>query len=165
MSGQIYDEIQSQFRFHDNANTSLEKKAQNLMITSALVATLFASVSIAGAMCCPPWDSWRTGAAVVFLLGTIATIILCILVNRPRPQPVPIAGGGLLCCDRLDETTYRELVEDEEEYHKSRIEECARGLTEQERINKIKARLLNYAYWTFVATITMIIPGLLLGRV
>ena len=49
VSRQIYDEVRLQFRFHDDANTSLDKKAQNLMIASALVATLFASVSIAGA--------------------------------------------------------------------------------------------------------------------
>lgn len=165
VSGQIYDEIQRQFRFHDDANTTLEKKAQNLMITSALVATLFTSVYMAGATCCPPWDSWRTVAAVAFLAGMILTIILCILVNRPRSQPVPIAGGGLLCCDRLDEKTYEALVEDEEEYHKSRIEEYARVLTKQERINKRKAKRLKRAYCTFVATIIVAIPVLLLGSV
>ena len=163
--GQIYDEIQRQFRFHDDANTSLEKKAQNLMIASALVATLFATVSMAGAACCPPWDSWRTGAAVAFLVGTITTMMLCISVNRPLPQPVPIAGGGLLCCDRLDEKTYGELVEDEEEYYKSRIEEYARVLTKQERINKRKAERLKYAYYAFATEIVMIIPVLLIGRV
>ena len=162
--GQIYDEIQRQFRFHDDANTSLEKKAQNLMIASALVATLFATVSMAGATHCPPWDLWYIGA-LAFLVGTITTMILCISVNRPLPQPVPIAGGGLLCCDRLDEKTYGELVEDEEEYYKSRIEEYARVLTKQERINKRKAERLKYAYYAFVAEITMIIPVLLIGRV
>ena len=164
VSKQIYDEVQRGFKFHDDANTSLEKKAQNLMIASALVATLFVSVPIAGATCYPPPDPWRADMAVAFLVGTVVTIALCISVNRPRPQPVPIAGMGLLCRDRLDEKTYRELVEDEEEYYKSRIEEYAHVLPKQKRINKKKAKRLKYAYMVFLVTIISVIPVLLLGR-
>ena len=164
VSKQIYDEVQCQFKFHDDANTSLEKKAQNLMIASALVATLFASVSMAGATCCPPPDSWRADMPVAFLAVTVATIALCISVNFPRPQPVPIAGKGLLCCDRLDEKTYGELLEDEEEYYKSRIEEYAHALVEQKRINGKKAERLKYAYVVFLVTIVLVIP-VLFGRV
>lgn len=162
---QIYDEVQRGFKFHDTANTSLEKKAQNLMIASALVATLFVSVPIAGATCCSLPDPWRADMVVAFLAGAVVTIALCISVNRPRPQPVPIAGKGLLCHGRLDEKTYEELVEDEEEYYKSRIEEYARVLAKQKRINKRKAKRLKYAYVVFLATIILVIPVLLLGHV
>ena len=165
VSKQIYDEVQSQFRFHDDANTSLEKKAQNLMIASALIATLFVSVPIAGAMCCPPSDPWRADMAVAFLAGTIVTIALCISVNFPGPQPVPIAGKGLLCCDRLDEKMYRELVGDEEEYYKSRVEEYAHVLAKQERINGSKAKRLKCAYVVFSVTVALVILILLFGRV
>ena len=160
VSKQIYDEVQRGFKFHDDANTSLEKKAQNLMIASALVATLFASVSMADATCCPSPDSWRAVMPVAFLAGTVATIALCIGVNRPRPQPVPIVGKGLLCCGRLDEKTYGELVEDEEDYYKSRIEEYACVLVEQKRINEKKAERLKCAYVVFSVTVALAIPVL-----
>lgn len=165
VSKQIYDEVQCQFKFHDDANTNLEKKAQNMMIASALVAALFASVSMADATCCPPPDSWRADMPVAFLAVTVATIALCISVNRPRPQPVPIAGKGLLCHGRLDEKTYEELVGDEEEYYKSRIEEYARVLAKQKRINKRKAKRLKCAYVVFWVTVVLLIPVLLLARV
>ena len=70
----------------------------------------------------------------------------------------------MLCCGRLDERTYEELVEDKEEYYKSRIEEYADVLTKQERINGTKAGLLNCAYVVFSVTIVLLIPVLLLGR-
>ena len=70
----------------------------------------------------------------------------------------------MLCRDRLDEKTYRELVEDEEDYYKSRIEEYAHVLPKQKRINKEKAKRLKYAYMVFLVTIISVIPVLLLGR-
>ena len=164
-SKQIYDEVQRGFKFHDDANTSLEKKAQNMMIASALVAALFASVSMAGATDWALQDPWWTGVAAAFLVGTGTAIGLCIWVNVPRPQPVPIAGKKLLCHGRLDEKTYGELVEDEEEYYKSRIEEYARVLVKQKRINKRKAKRLKCAYVVFWVTVVLLIPVLLLARV
>lgn len=50
--GQIYGEIQRQFRSCGDAIANLEKKAQNLMIASALVAALLVSLSIDSATAC-----------------------------------------------------------------------------------------------------------------
>lgn len=154
-SREIYGEVQRQFRFHDDANTNLEKKAQNVLIASALVGTLLFSVATAAAMAGLLREAWWTWVMPPFLVGTAVTIGLCISVNFPRPHPVPIAGGRLLCCDRLDKETYEELVSDEEEYYKARIEEYGRVLTKQECINGRKARLLICVYVAFWATIAI----------
>lgn len=154
-SREIYGEVQRQFRFHDDTNTNLEKKAQNVLIASALVGTLLFSVATAAAMADLLREAWWTWVMPSVLVGTAVTIGLCISVNFPRPHPVPIAGGRLLCCDRLDKETYEELVSDEEEYYKARIEEYGRVLTKQEFINGRKARLLICAYAAFGVTVAI----------
>lgn len=160
----LYNEVQREFRFHDDANTSLDKKAQNLMIAAALVAALFASVAMNGAVGQLQWDSLWLTTTIAFMVGMIATIVLCVWVNLPRPQPVAIVGGALLCCDRLDNETYAGLVADgEEDYYKSRIEEYALALTKQEHISGKKAKRLLCAYFVFTISLAVVILRLFVG--
>lgn len=69
--------------------------------------------------------------------------------------------GKWLCCDKLDDKVYEELVAGgREDYYKSRIEECALALTEMKRINEKKAMWLDAAYLAF--GIFLVVPILLL---
>ena len=100
-------------------------------------------------------------AAIAFMAGMVTTIGLCVWVNFPQSQPVLIVGGNLLRNDKLDDEVYEEVVGGgEEEYYKARIEECARALTKQERINRKKARGLRVAYVAFAVSIVGVVVGL-----
>ena len=157
----LYDEVRRGFQFHDDANTSLDKKAQNLMVATALVAALFASITIGSVASRPDQDPSWLAAAIAFMTGMVATIGMCVWVNFPRSQPVLIVGGNLLRNDKLDDEVYEEVVGGgEEEYYKARIEECAQALTKQERINKKKARGLRVAYVAFAVSIGGVVVGL-----
>lgn len=156
---QIYEEMQREFRIHDDANESLEKKAQNLMIASALVATLFATVTVAGDAGLQLWAlEWY--APIVPVSGTVVAIGLCMRVNRASDHRVPIKGGRLLCHGELDEKVYEDLVSGEERYYRLRIEEYALALVEMESTNKKKARNLDYAYVAFAASVALQVPVL-----
>lgn len=158
---QVYEEVQRQFRIHDDANVSLEKKAQNLMIASALVATLFATVTVARDAGLQFWAFAEWYAAIVPVSSTVVAIWLCILVNKASDHRVPIKGGGLLCHGELDEKVYEDLVSGEERYYKLRIEEYALALVKMEGTNSAKARKLNYAYAAFAASIALQVPMLI----
>lgn len=161
---ELYNEVQRGFQFHDDANTSLDKKAQNLMIATALVAALFSSVAMNGAVRQLQWDSLWLPTTIAFMVGMIVTVVLCVSVNLPRRQPVTIVGGALLCRGRLDNKTYAGLVaEGEEAYYKSRIEEYAQTLTKQERINRKKAKRLLCAYFVFTISLAVVILRLFVG--
>ena len=150
VSKELYDEVQREFRFHDDANASLDKKAQNLMIATALVAALFVALISDGTAGWQNLTPIWLGMAIVLAAGVALTVALCIRVNLPSPQPVPIAGGGLLRRDRLDDKAYEELLAGgEEDYYASRIEEYALALARQEAINKKKSGWLIWAYVAF----------------
>ena len=157
---QVYEEVQREFRIHDDANGSLEKKAQNLMIASALVATLFATVTVASDTGLQLWAFSEWYAAIVPVSGTVVAIWLCVLVNKTSDHRVPIKGGRLLCHGELDEKVYEDLVSGEERYYRLRIEEYALALVEMEGTNKKKARKLDYAYVAFGASVALQVPVL-----
>lgn len=46
-SRQVYEEVKGQYHIHDRANENLEKKAQNCMVASALVAALIVTAAMA----------------------------------------------------------------------------------------------------------------------
>ena len=136
------------------------------MTATALVAAVFAALASDTTTDWPHWSPVLQISTAIFIAGVVITFLLCILVNFSRPHPVPISGKKLLCCDKLDDQAYTEVVTDgEEEYYKSRIQEYSQALTKQERINKIKARLLNGAYIVFAIYVVCAIPGLVFGRV
>lgn len=165
-SRELYNEVQREFKFHDDANTVLDKKAQSLMTATALVAAVFAALASGTTANWPQWGPVLLGSTVIFIMGVVITFVLCILVNFSRRQPVPISGEKLLCHGELDDKAYTEVVSDgEEEYYKSRIEEYSLALTKQERINKIKAKLLKWAYIVFATYVVFAIPGLVFGHV
>lgn len=165
-SRELYNEVQRGFKFHDDANTVLDKKAQGLMTATALVAAVFAALAADNTADWQEWSPLLLGSASIFITGVIATFVLCIYVNFSRPQPVPIVGEKLLCHDELDDKAYTESVAGgEEEYYKSRIQEYSQVMIKQERINKLKAKLLNIAYAVFAAYVVFVIPGLVFGHV
>ena len=152
VSRQVYKEVKGQYHIHDRANENLEKKAQNYMVASALVSTLLVTLATAH-VGRPIWDSPVPYLAIVPVAGMLLTIILCILVNRASAYPAPIVGNRLLCHDELDEKTYAELVESEEDFYKQRIEEYARALVKLEDTNKKKASILKIAFAVFAASV------------
>ena len=159
VSKQLYEEIQQQYRLHDTANENLEKKAQNLMIASALVAALFASLTSAHEAGQLLWGPSGLYMAVVHTAGMVLAIVFCIRANWPASHPVPIAGGGLLRDGSLDEKTYASLILDEKSYHKSRIGEYAQDLIKLEGTNEKKARRLKCAYVSFGVSVAAIGAG------
>lgn len=150
----LYEEVQRQFRIHDGANESLEKKAQSLMSVSALVAALLVSLAAAHGTS-QSWVLIWWYVTIVPVLGMALTIVLCIQVNSPSDHRVAIKGDSLLCHDGLDEKTYEDLVSDEERYCKLRIEEFAVALKEMEATNKAKARRLRRAYIAFGISVAL----------
>lgn len=156
----LYEEVQRQFRIHDDANINLEKKAQNLMIASALVATLFASVTVTHDSVLQLWGLLGWYIAIVPVSGMVVTILLCMLVNKPSDHRAPIKSEGLLCHDELDEKTYEYLVSDEERYYRLRIKEFALALNKMEVTNKTKASRLVNAYVTFATSVAVYVPVL-----
>ena len=154
-SRQVYEAVKGQYYVHDRANENLEKKAQNCMVASALVATLLVTAAMAYEAGRLVWDSFVLNAAIASVTGLVLTIVLCMLVNKASPYPVTIMGGRLLCCDNLDEKTYDILVNDEEDFYKLNIAEYARALVKLEDTNKKKAQKLTYAHIAFAASITL----------
>lgn len=158
-SRRIYEEVQYAFQLHDNANENLEKKAQNLMIASALVAALFASATVAGDAFREPLGLSGAQMAVAYMSGMAVAIALCILVNRASAYVVPIVGGSLLRRGRINMKVYKDLISDEERYYRTRIENYANILVRMESTNKNKGRMLNCAYVAFAATVVSFIVG------
>lgn len=151
-SRQAYKEVKSQYHIHDRANENLEKKAQNYMVASALVTTLLVTLATAH-VGRPIWVSPVPYLAIVPVAGMLLTIIFCTLVNRASAHPAPIVGKRLLCHDELDEKTYAELVESEEDFYKHRIGEYARALVKLEDTNKKKAGMLKIALVAFAVSV------------
>lgn len=158
-SRRVYEEVQYAFQLHDSANENLEKKAQNLMIASALVAALFASATVAHDTCGEPLGLSGAQMAIVHMSGTIVVIALCILVNKASAYVVPIVGSSLLHRGEIDNGVYEDLVSDEERYYITRIENYAKILVEMKCANKAKGRMLNCAYVAFAATVASFIVG------
>lgn len=163
-SRQAYNEMQRQFQIYDGANENLEKKAQNVMIASALLATLFVTVATTQVAQRLWGDSWAY-VAIGHLSVVSVAIILCILVNRASSYAVPISGEKLLCHDELDENVYNDLISNEEEYYKLLIKEYARTLVKMADTSMTKARRLNYAYWALAASVFSYIGGLVFAIV
>ena len=164
VSRRIYDDLQRKFRFYDDANAGLDKKAQSLMIGTALLTALFTTMvaSSTGGV----WNQevlWNL-SALVFMLGMLTTFWLCIWVNHARPKPTPSVGEELLRHDKLDTKAYAKLVAGgEEEYYKLCIKEAGLALTEVKCVNKTKTRLLDGAYIVFAIFVAALIPGLVFG--
>lgn len=159
-SRQVYEAVKGQYHVHDRANENLEKKAQNCMVASALVATLLVTTAVAHEAGSLVWGSYVSYIVIAPVTGLLLTIVFCIVVNKTSPHPVPIMGGSLLCRDELDEKMYATLVKNEEGFYKLSIAEYARALVKMEATNKEKAERLRAAYTIFAASITLTLIGL-----
>ena len=158
-SRQVYEAVKGQYHIHDRANEHLEKKAQNCMVASALVATLLVTTAVAHEAGSLVWGSYVSYIVIAPVTGLLLTIIFCIVVNKTSPHPVPIMGDSLLCRDELDEKMYARLVKSEEDFYKLSIAEYARALVTMEATNKEKAENLKAAYIIFAASITLTLIG------
>ncbi len=164
MPGELYNEMQRELQFQYDVNSSLDRKAQNLMIATALAAAQFITLAAASKVgWLDQYPVWQSGA-FIFLVGMIITTALCIFVNRERPHPLPSPKEKILRSDKFDDKAYRRLIAvDGNDYCKLRIKEYSLTAAEQERINKKKAKLLNAAYSAFVICIIAVIPALVVG--
>lgn len=148
----LYEETRREYRNHDRANENLEKKAQSLMIATALVLALFVNVAVHETFR-PLWESYAVLWAIIPMGGMIATIALCICVNRPSFHPVPIKGDAMLCHDELDEKRYAAWTKDEGGYYRQFTETYAQALAKLEETNKEKSRWLRGAYVTLALSL------------
>ncbi len=127
------------------------KKAQNLMIALAVIATLFVTVITTS-----PTDrlNWQLIELMICLFGTgaIITIGLSIAINSPSFYRVQIMEGRLLRSGKLDEETYANSLKNEEAFYKSLIVEYARALEKLVKTNERKGWLLTIAYTMFAMT-------------
>lgn len=163
-SKEIYDDARVEFRFHCDINSGLDKKAHSLMAVTVLAATLFVSVSACGAG--GWWDQnqvWQT-SAMIFLIGMIVTVGLCILVSQAWARSVPTVRKMLVCYNKTDDEAYEGVVTSgRRDYYKSRTKEYMAASAEQERRNKKKRVVLDVAYGWFAIFIIAIIPALVIG--
>ena len=153
VSRRVYEEVKDQFRIHDSANVNMGKKAQNLMIVLALVTTLLVTVATAYDTDRLNWQLVGVPMTLVFGVGAILTLVLCTLINSPLSYRVRIMGGKLLCCDRLDEKVYKNLIKDEEGFYKSLIKEYEQSIAKLAKTNRYKEWMLAVAYGSFIASV------------